>query len=114
MRINEVLLPLVGFHPTGDLGPFTIYTSKRKGVVWFLRAPPTKPPTYLQRRQRNAFRLAAKAWRATPSSGRTNWSLAARAAGLRISGFNLFVYYHVKHDRPTIATIERITGISLL
>lgn len=114
MKINENLLPLLGLHPTGDLGPFTIYTSKRKGVVWFPRAPPKTPPTYLQRRQRNAFRLAAKAWRATPLSGRIAWSLAAAAARLRISGFNLFVHYQTKRDTATIRTIEHITGIPLL
>jgi len=66
MNIQPKMMALMGMNPTGDLGPFTIYTSRRAGTVWFNKAPPTSPPTVWQIQQRNAFRLAAEAWRAFP------------------------------------------------
>ena len=39
---------------------------------------------------------------------------AARAAGLSITGYNLFVWYQYSQDLATIQTIEHQTGINLL
>jgi len=106
--------PLLGLSQTGDLGPFTIYTSKRRKPVWFTKSPPTKPPSRLQSHQRNLFRMAAKAWQQQSPSTRAKWMLAARRAKLYVNGYTLFVYYQLKRDRPAIATIERLTNLQLL
>lgn len=112
--LSPNILPLMGLNPSGDLGPFTVFRTKRLGVVWFPRAPPDKPASYLQRRQRNRWRFAARAWSGSPISVRTNWLLAARLAGLTISGYNLWIYHKVTCDDRAIQTIERLTGLSLL
>ena len=108
------LLTILGLQPTGDLGPLTGYTSKRGKPVWFLKAPPTKPPTGWQVHQRNKFRLAAVQWAMLLEQERQAWLDAARLAHLTITGYNLFVYYHCTHDRATIATIEHQSGVQLL
>jgi len=107
-------LNLLGLRPTGDLGPLTGYTSKRGKPVWFLKAPPTSPPTGWQIHQRNLFRQIARHWRELPADVRADWQEAARLAHLNITGYNLFVYFHTSRDRDAIATIEHQTGIQLL
>jgi hypothetical protein len=105
---------MVGFSATGDCGGFTFYTDKRKNRVAFPKSPPKEPPTGLQTHRRNQFRLAALAWENLPPSLRSNWNLAARQAGLRITGYNFFVYYQTKRDLAAVRTIEQQTGLSLV
>lgn len=111
--LSPNLLPLMGLNPSGDLGPFTIFMTKRRGVVWFPRSPPKMPASYLQRRQRNRWRFAARSWSAKLPAEKLRWHDAARLAYLTISGYNLFVYWRTTKDAAAIQTIERITGISL-
>jgi len=108
------LLPLLGINPSGDLGPYTIYRTKRTGVVWFPRSPPEMPSSYLQRHQRNNWKYSARVWAAETPTVRANWMRAGRLARLSITGYNLFIYYQTTKDVAAIQTIERLTGISLL
>lgn len=107
-------LTFLGLNPTGDLGPLTGYTSKRAKPVWFLKAPPTSPPTGWQVKQRNLFRQIARHWTELKPVARANWQTAARRAHLNITGFNLFVYFHAGGDRKVIATVEHQSRISLV
>lgn len=114
MNVPPKTRKLVGFNLTGDLGPFTIYTSRRAGTVWFLKAPPTCPPTIHQVRNRNRFRLAAEAWKALPQETRDDWNLACRRAFLYIHGYNLWIWWQLLKDRTSLATIERQSRTTLL
>lgn len=103
----------LGLTVQGDLGPLTLYTSKRGKTVWFLRAPPLRPPSDLQENFRDFFRTAAASWRQTAPANRTNWQLAANHCSLGISGYNLWVWYSYTRDEPALKTIERQSGIDL-
>jgi hypothetical protein len=100
----------LGLKIQGDLGPFTCYTSKRGRVVWYLKAPPTTPPTDTQIAQRNAFRYAAAAWNAFAAEERAQWETAAKRACLRITGYDLCTYYFLTEDNATLETLEHQTG----
>jgi len=113
MFVSKKTRSLIGFNPTGDLGPFTIYTSKRMGTVWFTKSPPLEPASERQTHYRNRFRFAARAWKLLTPDERENWNEACRRCHLYMCGYCLFVWYQLKRDRPTLATIERIAGISL-
>lgn len=108
------ILCILGFRPTGDLGPLTAYTSKRGKVVWFLKAPPTTPPSDWQLHCRNAFRLIAHVWNALTEDVRQQWSLAERRGFLNITGYNLFVYWNMTRDDAAIRTIQRQTKTNLI
>lgn len=108
------MLNLMGFRPTGDLGPLTGYTSKRGRAVWYLKAPPKEPPTGYQIHYRNLFRLVAMAWQSLPSQKRADWSDAARRASLRITGYNLYLWYSHTRDAAVVHTVEHQTGFTLL
>ena len=111
---SSTILNFLGFHPSGDLGPLTMYTSRRNKMVAYLKSPPKEPPTYYQIRQRNRFRLAGAAWTALPPATRQEWNTAANRTGAAITGYNLFTYYQLTHDRAAILTIEHQTGTQLI
>jgi len=106
--------PLLGFRQTGDLGPFTIYTSRRRKPVWFLKSPPMKPPSPMQRHQRSRFTMAARAWQQLSPGIRKRWSLAAARARLYLSGYNLWLHYQLAPDRRALRTIELQSRIQLI
>lgn len=92
---------MMGLRPTGDIGPFTFYTSKRNQFVFFPKAPPLNPPSYLQTVQRNRFRLCAKVWQNLPELERLNWERVTKLAKLTINGYNLFVWYQLRNGEST-------------
>jgi len=115
VKLGDVsLFRFLGWNTQGDLGPFTFYTSTRNALVWYLRAPPTKPPTQLQLLQRAAWTAAATAWSAQTDATRANWELASKRAHLRITGLNLWMYWLLMRDDAAIQTIEHQTGLTLL
>lgn len=114
MQITFETVKLLGFNATGDLGPFTAYTSTRHGTVWFYKSPPLKPPSRFQIRQRDRFRLAAEGWRSLTDEERSRWDLACRLAGLYLSGYNLWIFWQLVQSRPHMRTIERQSGVTLL
>lgn len=105
---------LLGWRPTGDLGPWTWYTRVNGTVVWFLRAPPTCPPSESQTAQRNVFRQAAAAWSLLPEASKRNWELATRRLSLRLTGYNLWVWYQTTNDYQALQTIQRHSGLQLI
>jgi hypothetical protein len=104
----------LGWNPTGDFGPWTFYTAHDRRPVFYDRAPPTKPPTWKQRRRITLFRLAAKAWRNLTPELRARWELAAKRAHLRITGYNLWTYVQTTGNRAPVRTVERLSGLQLI
>jgi hypothetical protein len=114
LQPTSKILCLLGWRPTGDLADLTAYTSKRGKVVWFLKAPPTTPPTVWQLRQRNRFRLCAYAWKALRPEVRSEWNNAAQRGRLYCTGLNLWMFWNLTRDSTTIRTIQRQTGTTLI
>ena len=108
------LLPLLGLNAQGDLGPITIYQSQRGARVWFPKQMKGKPPSPARTIQRNRFRLAGYLWRALLPSKRQAWLIAAQRAHLRVTGYNLWIYWQLTNDLPAIRTIERLARLSLV
>jgi len=103
----------LGFSAQGDFGPVTCYRDRRRRLILYLRAPPTKPPSYLQARQRAFFRYASREWSALPSAKKTQWQLAAKRASLRITAFNLWLRWRLTGNDAEIATLARFTGAQI-
>lgn len=105
------LFTYLGFRLSGDLGGFTMYTYCRKRPVFFVKSPPLTPPTSRQISQRNQFRLVGYLWRSIGPEKRALWTDLAKAAKLRILGYQLFLHWTLRNDKPTILTLVRLTGI---
>lgn len=108
------LFSLLGFLIWGDLGPVTMYRSKRGKIVWFAKTRPGKPPSDKQLEHRAAFTAAAQAWRALTDTQRTQWELASRRASLCMHGYDLWIHYQLTADTSAIETLERQTDTTLL
>jgi len=112
--IGPKIWNFLGFRPTGDIGPLTFYTSQRNAIVWFPKAPPLAPPSYLQIVQRNRFRATAKRWTSLPEIERQNWEAVAKKAKLTINGYNLFVWYALRNGEETVQALADRHDIQLL
>lgn len=108
------LYHMLGLGATGDLGPYTFYTKANGKLVWFLKAPPTSPPTFHQLRNQACFTTAADLWKMLPDFLKANWKLAAKKARLRMGGYALWTYYFISGDKAAIKTIEHQTNLELL
>lgn len=113
MQVPPKYFNLLGLSPTGDLGPYTAYYSSRGKLVWFPKSPPLSPPSLLQTIQRNKWRMAANAWHAQTQATRDAWRRAADAARTRLTGYDLWVWYHTTPNPTAIQTLETQSGETL-
>lgn len=111
--INPKLFNFFGWNPTGDFGPWTIYTAKNKKPVMFIKAPPTKPPTYRQQYHRAQWTAFARSWKHMAKQERKLWELATKRASLYLTGYNLFVWWRTTHDTATLESIIRQSGVEI-
>lgn len=107
-------LRFLGLKVQGDIANLTCYTSRRNRIVWYLNAPPDKPPSVAQIGQRNKFRGAANTWRSASQATRDKWNTAARQAHLRLSGYATWTFWIATGRRDIIQTIEHQSGVALL
>lgn len=114
MALQKTFLALLGFRVTGDLGPITLYTDQRGEIVFYPRKPAMEAPTTGQILQRQRFTAAAAGWQGLGRATQEKWDLATHRLSLRLTGYDLWVYFRVKSDFTTIRTIERQTGLALL
>jgi len=98
----------------GDLGPVTIYRSKRGKLVSFAKTWPKEGPTPEQLEYRQKFIDAAAAWQALNKEQREQWELASLRASLTMTGYNLWVHYQIAADIDAIRTIQRQTQTDLV
>jgi len=114
MEARSNIFRFMGLSPTGDMGHYTFYTTKKRVVIVYDKAPPLKPATYRQLVRRNRWRLAAEAWQLMQPGTRAAWHEAARLARLNIHGYNLFVFWFTTQRKSYVETVSRIAGIPLL
>jgi len=112
-KVGLEILAMLGFNCTGDLGPWTLYTSARHQLVFYPRVPALNPPTTQQLSQRAAWTAAATAWRALTPAQRAAYELASKRGSLKATGYNLWLFGQVTDRRDVIDTISRQTGIPL-
>jgi hypothetical protein len=112
-RDPAALSALLGQNAQGDLGPYTIYQTRKGRRVIYLRAPPKTPPSDHQRQMRLRWTVVATAWRALPPAVRSAWLTTAKRSGIRIGGYNLWLWYTLKPDPAALATICRLAGTNL-
>jgi len=110
----QSLIHFFGLIAWGDFGPLTMYRSARRRVVAYQKAPPDKPPTAWQIAQRERFKDAALTWKTFTPYLKPNWERAAKRLSLKVTGYNLWVYYKLKNAEAYIRTLERQSKLRLL
>jgi len=111
---NPSLFNTLGTVIWGDLGPLTMYRSKRKKLVVFKKTWPDQPASERQLTWRATWKAAATAWRALTQPQRHQWALAARRASLCATGYNLWLHWKLTGDDAAIRTLEQQTKTQLL
>jgi hypothetical protein len=108
MAINKgLLINLISWNTTGDLGPLTIYRSVLATHVYYARTPAIEPPSRRQIVIRYRFNLAALIWAILTLAERAMWAAAANECANGITGYNLFVAWQLKRDNAMIAKLLR-------
>lgn len=113
LLLNRRLLSLFGLRPTGDFGPWTFYTNKQGIPVWFIKAPPTSPPTARQLFVQSRLTIFAQYWTAQTAETKMKWERASKKAGLGMTGYNLWQWWWWHKNRTVLTTIERQSGVEL-
>lgn len=114
IRLAKRTISFCGWHCTGDIGPWTAYTTRTARLVLFPRSPPLNPPTAWQLAGRQKFRDVAIAWHDLSKHKRANWRKIARRASLSIGGYSLFTFWTITKRTDLIQTLERQTNIYVL
>lgn len=114
LQPSRNLLSCLGFVIWGDLGPLTIYRSKRGKIVAFPKTWPKTPASPQQAVMRNRLSANAAGWTAQPAAVKHAWDQAARTASLCMTGYNLMQHYCLTNDHAAIRTLERQTNQTLL
>ncbi len=115
MRIKKPLLyQFLGLLTNGDIGPYTMYTTRRNELVFFLKTWPKDPATYHQNLNRNRFRQAAARWRLLDQPTRDLWETLSKKANCVVTGYNLFVIYMLNKNQQCIRTLQTQTGIDVI
>lgn len=112
-RIDNKLWALLGFVVTGDAGPYTFYTSKRRKIVGFPRMPALNPPSDLQTYFRGRIQQAARMWNAKTKDEKDRWKALAKGCCNKQTGYIVWCYYFLTGDKDSIQTLERCTNIDV-
>jgi hypothetical protein len=93
------------FDIAGDVGDFTVWTTQRGKQVWIKRAPPDKPPSNKQFKQRARFRKAMENWKLVSPEDRAKWNEIGFRLGICASGMNLHMSLGLNPDHENFAAV---------
>ena len=96
--------PLLSLSASGSIADSMTF-GKWKGVnTCRIKSVPTNPNTAGQQAQRTTFQNAVNSWKAQDQATQDSWTSRARAMGLNMSGFNLYVREYIKQGIVDPAT----------
>jgi len=104
---------ILGVSVQGDLGGITYYTSARRQLVAFAKAPPLNPPSPKQIAIRSVWSDAAEAWRNLTDEQRETWYQLDKRLRMRLTAYNIWIWFYRSRDEEQLQTIERKAGLTL-
>jgi hypothetical protein len=111
--VTHRVLRYLGLSIAGDLGPWTMYTNKNGKQIAYPRAPPEKPPTTSQIRQRNRLRVCMQNWKAETIATKALWNVMVAKLHLCAVGMNLYLSLSMRPDQDELDNANRRTGLAL-
>lgn len=103
----------IGMVVSGDLAGMTIYTDRFCRKVFFPQAPPDKPPSPLQVKQRARFSQAMADWYAQNDQVKADWEQITLRASLIMTGHNLWLHIALTGNLTLLHTLIRQTGVAV-
>lgn len=95
----------LNFGIAGDIGDFTVWTTMHGKQVWIKRAPPDKPPSNKQFKQRARFRKAMENWKLVSPEDREKWNQIAALLSICASGMNLHMSLGLNPDHENFVAV---------
>ena len=99
--------PLLSLGASGSVGKSMTF-GKWKGINTVrIASTPANPNTAAQQAQRSTFQLAVASWKAQDAADQLTWTNRAKALGLSMSGFNLYVREYIAQGivDPAVPTL---------
>ena len=103
----------LGIRHWGDIGPLTVYNSRRKKSVIYVKAPPKCVPSIGQKRNRLLFKCAGIAWGRLTEREKSDWERAVKKLSMGITGYNLYTFTIAKKSLAIAIAVETQSGIRL-
>lgn len=104
---------MLGIWVKGDLAGQTIYTDRFGHKVFFPQAPPDKPPSPMQVKQRARFQTAITNWKATTQANRNAFEQLSLRCSLCMTGHNLWIHVSLQSAFALLETLQRQAGIAV-
>ena len=104
---------ILGLIVSGDVGGETIYTDRHGRKVAYPKAPPKEPPTEFQVYYRGRFRTAQQAYMVLTVLQKSQYEDLTKAAGLCMTGQNLWIHVALKHTFGLLTTLQAQTGVTV-
>jgi hypothetical protein len=104
---------VIGLIVSGDLAGQTIYSDKFMRKVWFPQAPPKKPPSPMQVKQRARFATAMANWKSQTDAVKEAWEQITLRASLVMTGHNLWVHFSLSGDFVALETLQQQTRVTV-
>lgn len=114
LQKSSNLFHIFGLVAWGDIAELTMYKSKRGKVVVFHKSYPEGPPSDNQAHWRTRFANASTAWLNLSLATKQKWETVTKRLSLSMTGYDLFLSWQLAPDLPTMRTLERQSGITLL
>lgn len=97
---------LLALSIAGDLGDYTLYQHKKRGLVAYPKSPPLVPNTAAQAAQRQRFTQAVRNWQATSVATRTLFEQVSQRLRVPMTGHNIWLHLSFSQDEPLRRTLE--------
>lgn len=107
------LITWLGMYISGDVGGYTVYTTRRGKIVWYPASPALKPPSPLQQKQRLRFKLAQANWRLLSPALVATWEHLTKVLCLPLTGQNLFISLSLRPNNDALTSATRKAGVVL-
>lgn len=114
MKPSAPDLSLLGLHIGGDLGPVTIYQTKRGKVVAYPIAKPKSKPTAAQNLQRYRFMRAVHTWQDLTDDQQQAYEDTTNVLSLCATGMNIWISLCLTHDIPAWLALKRQANLPLV
>ena len=96
--------PLMSLNAKGKFGGAMVFGSWKGIPTCRQKVDPTNPNTAAQQTQRTTFTNAVASWHAQDQTTQDSWTDRAKALGLKMSGYNLYVREYIKQGIVDPAT----------
>jgi hypothetical protein len=113
-ELDRAAFSFLGLEVSGDLADVTMWRTRRGKIVCYPRTVPGEPASPPQLLHRVHFFQSVERWKLLTPSQKADYEEAAKRCSLPMTGHNLWIRWTFAGNASEKATIERLSGITLI